>query len=150
MKFHGGAVSSCTCEPSIMRSTLATVPLLFGAGTKGKLVQALMAGTPTVSTTIGIEGLHLRHHEHVLVADDPHEFAEARRSDRHSAFCAQQLKDLRPLGQGGDGNHLLRHRLMEHPLERLDFIGKYRSRRLAAILESRLQPFDEVLRITPA
>src|SRR5438132_14156827 len=33
VKLHGDAVSSCTCEPSIMRSILETVPLLSSAVT---------------------------------------------------------------------------------------------------------------------
>src|SRR5262249_49164396 len=42
-----------------------------------KLVQALMIGTPTVSTTIGVEGLDLSSGKHVLVADDTDAFASA-------------------------------------------------------------------------
>jgi glycosyltransferase involved in cell wall biosynthesis len=62
--------------PYLHHARVMAVPLLYGAGTKGKLVQALMAGTPTVSTTIGIEGLHLENGQQVLVADDPQAFAE--------------------------------------------------------------------------
>ena len=42
---------------------------------KGKVVQALLSGTPTVTTTIGAEGLNLIHEQHVLIADEPKEFA---------------------------------------------------------------------------
>ena len=52
-------------------------PLTYGAGTKRKLVQSSMAGTPAVSTSIGTEGLPLRHEQHVLIADDPRGFADA-------------------------------------------------------------------------
>src|SRR5712691_1579136 len=62
-------------RPYLERARISVVPLLYGAGTKRKLVQALAAGTPTVSTTIGVEGLGLQHGEHVLIADDPKEFA---------------------------------------------------------------------------
>jgi glycosyltransferase involved in cell wall biosynthesis len=63
--------------PYLERARLALVPLRNGAGTKRKLIQALMIGTPAVSTTIGIEGLDLTADEHVLVADDPDAFAAA-------------------------------------------------------------------------
>jgi glycosyltransferase involved in cell wall biosynthesis len=67
--------------PSVLqyleRSRVSVVPLLHGAGTKGKLVQALMVGTPSVTTTVGIEGLDLKDGRHVLVADDPNTFADA-------------------------------------------------------------------------
>jgi len=55
--------------PYFHRARCSVVPLLHGAGTKRKLIQALMHGTPTVSTTIGVEGLGLVPGEHVLVAD---------------------------------------------------------------------------------
>ena len=61
--------------PYLARARLSVVPLLHGAGTKRKLVQALTTGTPTVSTTIGVEGLDLEHGEHVWIADDPEQFA---------------------------------------------------------------------------
>ncbi|MBI2821054.1 MAG: glycoside hydrolase family 99-like domain-containing protein [Acidobacteria bacterium] len=63
--------------PYLESTRVSVIPLLYGAGTKGKLLQALMAGTPTVSTTVGIEGLNLRDGEEVLVADDPAKFAAA-------------------------------------------------------------------------
>ena len=56
--------------PYFHRVRCSVVPLRHGAGTKRKMVQALMHGTPTVSTRIGIEGLDLVDGEHVLVADD--------------------------------------------------------------------------------
>ena len=55
--------------PYFHRVRCSVVPLRHGAGTKRKMVQALMHGTPTVSTSIGIEGLDLVDGEHVLVAD---------------------------------------------------------------------------------
>jgi hypothetical protein len=64
-------------QPYFERARISVAPLLHGAGTKGKLIQALSVGTPTVSSTIGIEGLDLRDGEHVLVADDPAAFARS-------------------------------------------------------------------------
>ena len=62
-------------EPYLERARLSIVPLRYGAGTKRKMIQALSIGTPTVSTTVGIEGLSLDHGEHLLVADDAASFA---------------------------------------------------------------------------
>jgi glycosyltransferase involved in cell wall biosynthesis len=61
--------------PYLQRTRISVIPLLHGAGTKRKLIQALMVGTPTVSTTVGTEGLGLRDGKHVLIADDPATFA---------------------------------------------------------------------------
>ena len=63
--------------PYLQQVRITIVPLLHGAGTKGKLIQALFVGTPSVSTRIGIEGLNLRDKEHILVADDPTDFADS-------------------------------------------------------------------------
>jgi glycosyltransferase involved in cell wall biosynthesis len=53
------------------------VPLRIGGGTRLKIVEALALATPTVSTTIGAEGLGLVHGEHLLLADDDAAFAHA-------------------------------------------------------------------------
>jgi O-antigen biosynthesis protein len=64
-----------TLVPYIERLRISVIPLLYGAGTKRKLLQSLMIGTPAVSTTIGAEGLGLADREQVLIADDPAAFA---------------------------------------------------------------------------
>jgi len=53
------------------------VPLTFGAGTKGKILEAATAGVPIVSTSIGAEGYYGPLRDALVVADDPQEFAEA-------------------------------------------------------------------------
>ena len=63
--------------PYIERSRVSVVPLLYGAGTKRKLIQALTIGTPTVSTTPGVEGLGVSDGSEVLVADEPEAFARS-------------------------------------------------------------------------
>jgi glycosyltransferase involved in cell wall biosynthesis len=70
-----GWVPSVT--PYIARARLSVVPLLYGAGTKRKLLQSLTAGTPAVSSSIGAEGIDVVHGEDVLIADDPDAFAAA-------------------------------------------------------------------------
>lgn len=64
-------------QPYLERSRVSVIPLLHGAGTKRKLIQALMVRTPTISTAVGMEGLSLQNGEHVLQADDPQTFADA-------------------------------------------------------------------------
>ena len=60
--------------PYLQQARLSLVPLLFGAGTKRKMIQTLMAGTPCVTTSVGIEGLDVRPGKDVLVADDADAF----------------------------------------------------------------------------
>lgn len=52
-------------------------PILYGSGTRIKILEAAAYGRPVVSTTLGAEGLHLRDGEEILVRDDPAAFAEA-------------------------------------------------------------------------
>jgi GT2 family glycosyltransferase/glycosyltransferase involved in cell wall biosynthesis len=66
-----------TVEPYLDQVRTTVAPLLHGAGVKVKLVQALMAGTPSVSTSIGVEGLALTDEEQILIADEPAAFARA-------------------------------------------------------------------------
>lgn len=63
--------------PFVERTRLMVAPLTYGAGTKRKLIQSAMAGTPAVTTGVGVEGLPLLDGEHVIVADDAGAFADA-------------------------------------------------------------------------
>ena len=63
--------------PYFERARVTVVPLRYGAGTKRKLIQALMLGTPSVTTSIGAEGFDLRSGRDTLIADDPDSFANA-------------------------------------------------------------------------
>jgi glycosyltransferase involved in cell wall biosynthesis len=62
-------------EPYLDKARLVLAPLRTGAGTKRKLLQALMMGTPIVTTSIGAEGLDLVADEHVLIADNARDLA---------------------------------------------------------------------------
>ncbi len=53
------------------------VPLRIGGGTRLKILEALSMNLPLVSTRIGAEGLDLVAGEHLLLADEPQEFAAA-------------------------------------------------------------------------
>jgi len=66
-----------TVEPWFAATRISILPLLSGAGTKRKLIQALMSSTPTVSTSIGTEGFLLESERHLLIADDAAGFAAA-------------------------------------------------------------------------
>ena len=59
------------------RSTLMVVPLLSGSGTRLKVLEAMAAGLPVVSTPLGAEGLGLVDGEHLLLADGAKPFADA-------------------------------------------------------------------------
>ena len=55
---------------------IVVVPLRYGAGIKGKVVEAIYNGAPIVTTSVGAEGM--KDIEGVMaVKDEPEEFAEA-------------------------------------------------------------------------
>jgi glycosyltransferase involved in cell wall biosynthesis len=58
-------------RPFLQRAALSVVPLRIGGGTRLKIYEAMAAGTPIVSTTIGAEGLPVRDGEHLRLADSP-------------------------------------------------------------------------------
>jgi len=64
-------------EPEFARAALLLVPLWSGAGARVKIVEALMAGTPVVSTPLGAEGLGLSDGREVVLAESPAELARA-------------------------------------------------------------------------
>jgi glycosyltransferase involved in cell wall biosynthesis len=70
-----GWVPSLT--PYYEQARVVLVPLRYGAGTKRKVIQALMANVPFVASSIGAEGLHLEHERDFLLADDAASFAAA-------------------------------------------------------------------------
>ncbi len=62
-------------DPLFDRHRVFVAPLRYGAGMKGKVGQSLIHSLPVVATTIGAEGMGLIPGQHLLVADDPAEFA---------------------------------------------------------------------------
>jgi len=63
--------------PYLQQTTAMIVPLRSGSGMRVKIVDALARGVPVVSTTVGAEGLDVIPGQHLLVADEPADFAGA-------------------------------------------------------------------------
>ncbi len=73
--FVVGEVSDIT--PYLRQWALMVVPLLYGGGTRMKILDAWAHGIAVVSTSKGAEGIHTRPGEEVWIADAPNEFAHA-------------------------------------------------------------------------
>jgi polysaccharide biosynthesis protein PslH len=63
--------------PYLRGAGMLVVPLRIGGGSRLKILEALAAGVPVVTTTVGAEGLRLNAGEHVTVADNSDAFAMA-------------------------------------------------------------------------
>ncbi len=64
-------------EEYYRQATISVVPLRIGAGTRLRIPEAFALGRPVVTTSVGCEGLRVVNREHLLVADDPHAFAQS-------------------------------------------------------------------------
>lgn len=62
-------------EKVISNSKVCLAPLQFGAGLKGKLIDAMQFGTPSVTTTIGAEAMHKKLPWNGFICDNYEEFA---------------------------------------------------------------------------
>lgn len=57
------------------KARVLLAPLQFGAGLKGKLIDAMLNGTPSVTTYIGSEGMHTDLSWNGFISDNPEGFA---------------------------------------------------------------------------
>lgn len=64
-------------RPYLAGAAVCVAPLRIGGGTRLKVLEALAHRRPVVSTTLGIEGLHLAPGDDLLVADSADAFARA-------------------------------------------------------------------------
>lgn len=84
------------------QSRAVVCPILFGGGTRVKLVEAAVRAKAIVTTTVGGEGLGLVDGQHALVRDTPPAFAEA---------CVALLRDAeRALQLGLEVRQLAAHK----------------------------------------
>jgi polysaccharide biosynthesis protein PslH len=61
----------------LRQSAVVIVPLRIGGGTRLKIYEAMATAKAVVSTTVGAEGLDVRHGHDIVLADDPRSFAQA-------------------------------------------------------------------------
>ena len=59
------------------RAAISIAPLRYGAGMKGKVVEAMSYGLPVVTTSVGVQGINAVSGDHCLIADNAAGFAEA-------------------------------------------------------------------------
>ncbi|MTH14921.1 glycosyltransferase [Flavobacterium sp. LC2016-01] len=60
----------------VKKARIVLAPIRFGAGLKGKLLEAMQCGTPSVTSSIGSEAMHLDFPWNGFIEDDPAAFAK--------------------------------------------------------------------------
>ena len=64
-------------RPYYQSALTSVVPLRVGGGTRLKVLEAMAAGTPVISTALGAEGLEVTPGKDILIADSPEAMADA-------------------------------------------------------------------------
>lgn len=80
-------------RPYLARAAVSVVPLRVGGGTRLKIFEAMAAGLPVVSTTIGAEGLPVVHDRHLLIGDSVRELADGVVAVLENPARGRQLAD---------------------------------------------------------
>ena len=62
-------------DAEIDRSAAMAAPLRLGSGIRNKVIEAMAAGLPVITTRLGAEGIAVESGRQLLVADDPDSFA---------------------------------------------------------------------------
>lgn len=63
--------------PYLARARLYVCPMRMGTGFRGKILQAMAAGVPVVSTSLAAEGIPSQNGENIALADTPHVLEES-------------------------------------------------------------------------
>jgi sugar transferase (PEP-CTERM/EpsH1 system associated) len=85
-------------RPYYREAVVAIVPLNVGGGSRLKILEAMAASVPVVSTRLGAEGLHVRDGENILIADG---------EDRLTKALIDLVNDENLRGQLVSGGHSL-------------------------------------------
>ena len=60
----------------VKKAKVVLAPIRFGAGLKGKLLEAMQCGTPSMTTSIGAEGMHANLPWNGFISDDVQEYSK--------------------------------------------------------------------------
>lgn len=71
---HGRAEDA---EVVTKNAKISLVPLRFGAGIKGKILEAMQVGTPIITTPIGAEAMTVDNELNGVISNNPQDFADA-------------------------------------------------------------------------
>ncbi|WP_445666249.1 glycosyltransferase [Fodinibius sp. AD559] len=107
----------------VANAKVLLAPLRFGAGLKGKLVEAMQCGTPSVTTSMGAEGITRdRDNWAGIIVDDPEDFAAAARN----LYCAEKTwNDAQEKGFLILNKEFIKPDFNRQLIERLNYLQKH-------------------------
>jgi sugar transferase (PEP-CTERM/EpsH1 system associated) len=80
-------------RPYYREAVAAVVPLRVGGGSRLKILEAMAAGVPVVSTTLGAEGLEVSHERDILIADTNEQLGDAVTAVAESEAVGRRLRE---------------------------------------------------------
>jgi glycosyltransferase involved in cell wall biosynthesis len=80
-------------RPYYREAVASVVPLRVGGGSRLKILEAMAAGVPVVSTSLGAEGLKVSHAKDILIADTNDQLREAVATVVESEAVGRRLRD---------------------------------------------------------
>lgn len=72
----------------ISQHPIMVVPLFSGSGMRVKILEGMALGKIVITTTLGLEGIHAKHKQEVLIADNPEAFLDCIR------FCIEKPEEV--------------------------------------------------------
>lgn len=63
-------------SPYFLGHKVFVSPIRYGGGVRVKILEAMAHGIPVVSTSQGADGISVTHTQNIIIADDPHVFAQ--------------------------------------------------------------------------
>lgn len=98
----------------LCKARVCLAPLRFGAGIKGKLADAMLAGTPSVTTELGAHGMLGQASWPGAIEDNPETFAtQAVALYQQSTIWHNATSNIKPLLQHKFDKHLIAQRLTQ-------------------------------------
>jgi len=79
-------------RPYYREAVVAVVPLRVGGGSRLKILEAMAAGIPVISSSLGAEGLEVSHGENILIVDGTKDLKEAIASVAANDKLQQKLR----------------------------------------------------------
>jgi len=107
-----------------IKGKVCICPVQIGAGLRTKLLAAAISSSPIISTSLGCQGIGMKHGTHCLIADDPIDFA------------TQVLRLLKELDQLGPELAANAYSLVETNFS-LDAVAKQRIEIFEALLKNK-------------
>jgi glycosyltransferase involved in cell wall biosynthesis len=107
VRFEGyvADLASRLCEAAFF-----VAPIVSGTGIKTKVLEAMAAGVPVVTTPQGVSGLEVEHRRHCFVCERPADFPTAIRALADPALCAELGANARRYVEQNFSPEVLRRR----------------------------------------